>query len=290
MHVKADKVVGNRPDVRRMFSSDRVPLYYQLQGILTDQIESGVFTTGSRLPTEAQLEKEYGVSRITVRQALSAMEEKGLIHRAAGRGTFVNERKVTSGEALQLEGSLDALISLGISTKVKVLSIRRVKASVEEASVLGLEPGADLIRCARIRSYRNEPFSHVVNDLPYEIGKRLTRSDWARSVSQVLQEKLGIPLIEARQSIRASLATGELARLLSTRIGSPLLLVDRVVMTEDSRPVDRVRTSYRSDIFQFNVHLSKDDAHGDWVFSRAGKGLAHPAAKVGRNHFSRIGG
>ena len=85
-----------------------------------------------------------------------------------------------------------------------------------------------------------------------------------------LQEKLRIPLIEAKQSIRASLADAQLARLLSTRIGAPLLSVDRLVMTNDHRPVTRVRTSYRSDIFQFNVHVRKDRANGDWNFKREG--------------------
>ena len=192
------------------------------------------------------------------------MEKESLIRREAGRGTFVQERRVFPMETLQLEGSIDELISLGQTTTVKLLYVRKVKATTPEAKLLGVEPGSDLIRCARVRLHRREPYSHVLNDLPFEIGKRLAKSDWKHSISLALQEKLGVPLIEAQQSIRATLATGPLAQLLSTRIGSPLLTTDRVVMTEAHRPVIRVRTSYRSDIFQFNVHLRKDDAHGHW--------------------------
>src|SRR5262249_50101950 len=158
-----------------------------------------------------------------------------LIRREVGRGTFVNEHRPLE-TALQLEGSMEDLIALVLTTTVKVLSVTMVKASAAEAEVLHIEPGAPLVRCARLRSYRGQPYSHVVNDLPYEIGKRLSRSDWKGSVSRGLQEKLGIPLMEARQSIRASLADAELARLLSTRIGAPLLSVDRVVMTRNGRP------------------------------------------------------
>lgn len=248
----------------RIFASAQVPLYYQLQSILTEQITSGVIAEGQQLPVETQLEQQYGVSRITVRQALAAMEKEGLIRRKAGSGTFVKERRVFPLEGLQLEGSMDELISLGLTTTVKLLYVRTVKATSAEAKLLGLGPGADLIRCARVRLYRRQPFSHVLNDLPYDIGRRLTQSDWKKSVSQVLQDKLGIAMVDARQSIRASLASAELARQLSTRIGDPLLSVDRMVMTNGNRPVIRVRTSYRSDIFQFNVHLHRDNGRGNW--------------------------
>jgi DNA-binding GntR family transcriptional regulator len=106
----------------------------------------------------------------------------------------------------------------------------------------------------------------VVNDLPREIGQQLARSDWKGSVTQVLQEKLHIPLMEARQSIRASLADTEAARVLAVRVGAPLLSVDRVVYTDDGTPVDRVQTHYRSDIFSFTVHQRRDHPEASWAF------------------------
>jgi DNA-binding GntR family transcriptional regulator len=107
----------------------------------------------------------------------------------------------------------------------------------------------------------------VVNDLPQEIGQQLSRSDWKGSVTQVLQEKLHIPLVGARQSIRASLADTEAARLLAVRVGAPLLSVDRIVYTDNGTPVDRVRTHYRSD-FSFTVHLRRDHPQASWAFDR----------------------
>ena len=73
------------------FVSSRIPLYYQLENVLREKITSGTFTGGERLPTEIELIEQYGVSRITVRQALSALAEEGLIDRKQGRGTFVIE-------------------------------------------------------------------------------------------------------------------------------------------------------------------------------------------------------
>src|ERR1700733_15191704 len=88
------------------FVSDQVPLYYQLQTILTEKIQSGNLEVGQRLPTEAELGNLSGVSRSTVRQAISKLEAENLIRREAGRGTFVNERRPFTG-TLQLEGSLE---------------------------------------------------------------------------------------------------------------------------------------------------------------------------------------
>jgi len=249
------------------FISDEVPLYYQLQGILTNKILSGSFAAEQRIPTEADLVQEYGVSRITVRQALSKLEEQGLIRREAGRGTFVNDYRPFAG-TLQLEGSMEDLFSLGLATSVKVVKVLKAPPSAQAMKMLDLPPGSQVIRCTRIRFHHNEPYCQVVNELPFEIGRKLTRADWKGSVSRVLQEKLHIPLLQASQSIRASLADGELARALSTQIGAPLLSVQRLVLSDGNRPVDYVQTHYRSDIFCFTVHFSKEHSQSDWILRK----------------------
>jgi DNA-binding GntR family transcriptional regulator len=244
------------------FVSRQVPLYYQLETVLRQNISSGKWAVGHRLPSEAELGSEYGVSRITVRQALAPLEAEGLLRREAGRGTFVKEAPKFTG-TLKLEGSLDDFISIVKTTSAKVISVEKTQASPEEAGLLGLEPGAAIIRCVRVRSHRSEPYSLVVNDIPYQIGKKLSKVDWAGPISDILQKKLGIQMGDARQSIRASLADVETSRILGIRVGAPLLSVDRVVYTEDGTPMDRVLTHYRSDIFSFTVHLRKGHSLGD---------------------------
>jgi GntR family transcriptional regulator len=239
-----------------LFIYDQVPRYYQLQNILLGKITAGEFAADSRIPTEAALVKEYGISRITVRQALRALENEGLIRREPGRGTFVNEQDSFSG-SLKFEGSLDELISLGLSDSVEILTIGTVLALHTDAEKLGLREGAKIVRCTRLRIRQNQPYCHVTNDLPFEIGQKIRRSDWKGSVSRALEEKLNIPLREAYQTVGASLADSTLARLLSCRVGAPLLSVDRIVYTDRGQPVERVRTHYRSDIFNFTMHLGR---------------------------------
>lgn len=257
------------------FASEEVPLYYQLGSLLREKILSGEFPVDARIPTEAELVGEYGVSRITVRQALSALEKEGLIRREAGRGTFVTDHPPFTG-TLKVEGSLDDIISLGKVTDVRVLDVRTVKAGLLEAEILGLEPGALLTRCRRLRLYHGEPYSYITNEMPHEVGRRVSRKDWKGIILRVLEEKLKIPIRDARQTVRAALADATLARTLRTRIGAPLLAVDRVVMTDGGRPVERVHTFYRSDIYSLTVHLARHAPPGGgivgWSLKRRRKG------------------
>jgi len=249
------------------FFVDRsVPLYYQLANVLSNKIVSGELRAGDRLPTEVELVAEYGISRITVRQALRLLEGEGLIRREVGRGTFVNAYNPFTG-ALKVEGSLEDVISLG-RNPVKVVGISTIKAGPDDAQQLGVDPGSAIVRAVRIRMHHDEPYSHIVNDLPGDIGRRFTRADWKGVVLRVIEEKLGLPLRDAEQTVRASLADARLARLLRVKVGAPLLSVERIVRTEHARVVERVRIHYRSDVYAMKVHLSRGHQEEHWGFAR----------------------
>jgi GntR family transcriptional regulator len=263
---RAESAAQTGRDAAPAFMDRSVPLYYQLANLLTEKIVSHALHTDDRLPTEVELVKQYGISRITVRQALRLLEEEGLIRREVGRGTFVTDYRPFIG-GLKVEGSLEDVISLG-QNPVKVLSVQTVKAGPDDAEKMGIHPGDPIVRATRIRLYHDQPYSYIVNDLPAEIGKRFTKNDWKGVVLKTIEEKLKIPLRDAEQTVRASLADGTLARLLETKIGAPLLAVERVVRTDHGRVVERVRIHYRSDIYAMKVHLSRGD-HPErrWAFA-----------------------
>ena len=242
----------------RPFMTESVPLYYQLGSLLREKIVSGQLAPGSRIPTEAELSQEYGVSRITVRQALAAMEEDDLIRREAGRGTFVTEHAHYT-ETLKVEGSLNDLIFMGQTTSVKLLDVKTVQATADQAAALQVEPKSPVIWCTRLRLHQDEPFSYIVSVLPKEIGKRITSAEWKKgSILRLLEEKLDIPLVDADQTVHATMADAAMARLLETRIGAPLLAIERIVRTVGGKPVESVHTYYRSDIYSFQIHLVRE--------------------------------
>ena len=242
------------------FASSEVPLYYQLGTILREQILSGAYAQGDQLPTEAELVADYGVSRITVRQALKSLTEERLIRREAGRGTFVTGHPSVP-DTLQMDSSIDDLMSMGRTTSVELLDLRQVVATEQDAAAFELSAGSPVMQCTRLRRHHDEPFSYIVNRLPKEIADLFDREDWEQGmILQSIEDRLGVRLRVADQSVRATLADASLARLLKTRIGAPLLSVDRVVRAETGRAVERVHTYYRSDIYSLTVHLTRDRA------------------------------
>lgn len=251
------------------FFSGVVPLYYQLATVLREKILARQYKPEEQLPTEAELVEDYGVSRITVRQAMGKLEDEGLIRREAGRGTFVTDRRPTEG-TLELDQSIDELISMGRATSVELLQLEEVEASVEAAAELGLEAGVPLVRCQRLRKHEGRPYCYIINLLPREIGERIDRRAWTRgSVLQHIEEDLGIPLRIAQQRLRAVLADVRLARWLDTRIGAPLLRVDYVIRTDRGLPVEKAELYYRGDVYSFTLHLMRSETEkGSWALER----------------------
>lgn len=246
------------------FAAQGVPLYYQLATLLRQKIVTGEYPQGERIHSELELVKEYGVSRMTVRQALASLEEEDLIRREVGRGTFVTEHDHAFSGDLELDRSIDDLISMGLATSVTLLELKEVPASPEEAKNLEIEPGAQLIRCKRLRFFRGEPYCYIINHVPAEIGRRIGEHNWKQgSVLKFIERELKVPLRIAKQRIRATLTDAGLARWLKVPVGAPLLLVDYHIRTDQDRPVEMAELYYRSDIYSFTLHLTRSYTEED---------------------------
>lgn len=250
------------------FIESGVPLYYQLATLLRQKIISRDYLPGQRMPPELELVKDYGVSRMTVRQALASLEEDGLIRRQRGRGTFVTDQPPVFSGDLELDRSIDDLISMGQATSVRLLELEELAATPDEAQDLQIEPGSPVIRCRRLRFLGAEPYCYIINHVTPEIGRRIDEDHWRHgSVLKYIEEELGVPLRIAKQRLRATLADPGLAGSLQVRIGAPLLLVDYHIRTDEERPVEMAELYYRSDVYSFTLHLTRSRKNEDEVWS-----------------------
>jgi GntR family transcriptional regulator len=244
-----------------MLKDKAIPLYYQLETILRKKITSGDYSPEVSLPSEDALAKEYKVSRITVRQALSSLEKDGLVIRQRGRGTFISD-KADSLELPRFTGSIEDLVLMGNRTETRVIESVwidppdniRLRLKVKDEKVLRLE---------KVRNIEGVPFSHVFNYLPPQIGKKVPM-DLVKSkpMLMILEDDLGVRATEADQTVEATIADAEVASLLDIRAGDPLLKAERTVYDVKGNPVEYVSVMYRADKYAFTMKLKRKKTDG----------------------------
>ena len=218
-----------RLDEGRMLKKEAVPLYYQLATILRKKILSGELVQGDLLPTEEALVREYGVSRITVRGALSSLGKDGLILRKRGKGTFVAATKIYF-DPLKFTGTIEDLSDMGIKTRTEILDFCVTRASQDITDRLNLPEGSPVVRIKRLRLAEDSPYCYVTNYLPLKIGQQIQlRTLRTKPLLKILQDDLGVPLAKAAMTFEATIADSQLAPLLEVLVGDPLLKIERTI-------------------------------------------------------------
>ncbi|WP_295853559.1 GntR family transcriptional regulator [uncultured Xylophilus sp.] len=232
-------------------------LYAQLRDRLKAEILDGRRPPGDRLPSEAELTAQYGVSRITVRQALNDLQKEGLVVKAHGKGSFVAQPAVAQ-DLTQLRGLSESLAGDGRSVHGRVLAFRQGRARGEVATHLGLAPGTAVMQLQTLRYLNREPLSLNHSWMPQAIGERLARADLAnRDILSIYENELGLAVHHADLSIAAALATATEARWLAVEAGSAVLQVERVVHAADGAALHFEHTVYRADRFRYQLTTAR---------------------------------
>lgn len=261
MAVKLEqKDKGQEPERRshsRLDPTGHVPLYHQIFLILRNRIYGGELSEGDLVPSEQDLTNEFGVSRITARRALNELADAGLVVRERGRGTRVVKRPPAPAVTSSIDGWLENISLMGLSTRAQVLDFSYVAAGDEIAQALELEPGAEVQRAVRVRWLDEKPMSYLVTYVPADIGRQFERADLNAKPLLHLLERAGIDVSSARQTISATLADSEVARALSIHAGAPLIEVRRVVRDRLERPVEYIRVLYRPDLYRFEMSMRR---------------------------------
>lgn len=235
----------------------RVPLYHQLFMIMRGRIYNGEHAVNERLPSEQELCTEFGVSRITAKRALDELAEAGLVIRERGRGTRVVSRPPSPTVTSSIEGWLENISLMGMTTTAKVLSFDYVAASPEAAQALRIEPGTLIQRSVRVRILDGEPMSYLTTFVPEDIGRQYDHDDLNVQPLLHLLERAGVNVTAAQQTISAEVADAEVARALGIQVGAPLIKVVRVVEDNHERPVEFIRILYRPDLYQFEMSMRR---------------------------------
>lgn len=224
------------------------PLHAQLTAVLRSRIVDGAWPPGSQLPTEAELQERYGISRSVVRQALLSLTGDGLVQRGRGRGSIVAPR-----------GELHRLVQRvsGLSTQVPSVTTRVLElAAGRDADAERALGGSDVHLLRRLRSAGGEAVALIHTWLPSGIADRLTADDLTdASLHALLRARLGIGVVSGRRQVRAVGAAPEVAAALGVDEGAPVLVLEGTSTDGSGEPVEVFRTWHRGDRFVFDIDV-----------------------------------
>ena len=235
-----------------------VPRYHQIAEALRARISAGGLTAGQRLDNQRQLAQSFGVTLMTLRQALDLLAREGLITRRHGLGTFVAPPPVDY-DILQFRTLAGDLSAVGEDVATRFLRSRFGRADRRVAQELGLAEGARMFVLERLRLVDGQPLSFQVSHLPAAIGEEAAKADLTVTpLRHVLSFKLGIEITAARETVSAETLPARAARELGCAAGAPCFRSDRVSTDAERRPIVYDRVFIPGDRFRITRQLHYD--------------------------------
>lgn len=236
-----------------------MPRYVGIAEQLIGRIEAGELRPGDRLPPERELSKQLDVNRLTLRQALGVLKDRGLIVQRQGSGTFVAAPKIDRA-AGRLWPFSKGMLRLGYAPRARVILFERRRADLTTAEQLGLRPLAPVYYSHRLRLIREEPVLLEQFSLPVDRFPDLERHDLSgRSLYEIMECEYGATIAHARQSLEPVLATPYEAAALGIEPGAPLMLEQRLTFDHDGTAIEYSKDLYRGDRFRFVTEMAPVD-------------------------------
>lgn len=233
-----------------------LPLYVQIRDNLRRKILEGSYAIHERLPSENEMMHAFGVSRITIRQALRDLHNEGLVFSAQGKGTYVSKPK-TVQNVQRLQGFGEAMAAQGYEATARLLGIRQGKPSKPVTAALGLPLQEEVVEVKRVRYLNREPVCLESSYFPLDIGRRLFSRDLSGDIFPMLENFFGIPLGSAEIGLEAVLADDETQDLLGLKAGEAILRVERLTHDRNGRPIDFEYLCYRGDSFKYQFRVER---------------------------------
>jgi GntR family transcriptional regulator len=237
-----------------------VPLHRRLETTLRGLIQQGQIPTGGILPGELELAAQLGVSRHTVRHALGVLTNEGLLRRERGRGTTV----VSSSPPTLIERSLGAFYAFAWETRARgatqrsyVLERKVLNADPSLAERLQTVAGAEIERIVRVRTADDDPLVLETTYLPRQLSVVLDAATLQQeSVYDVLEQRCGLRVTHARETIRPIVLSRPVARLLHASPNAPAFAVERTTWA-DRGPIEWQESVVRGDRYLYSVDLPR---------------------------------
>jgi GntR family transcriptional regulator len=240
----------------RHLKRDGLPLYLQLERILREKIASGGFSRGDIFPTEQQISGEYGVSRITVREALRALTRDGLLIRRSGKRTLVSKNPFFGAHLAAFE--LVDLIYGGheSETRRELKRLKIIPANLPIAETLRIPPKTKVLEVRCIQYAGEMPLSRVTVTTEFKYGRKIPKERLSQEpIIILLTDICKLQVVEMDQWTTTAQADKGLASDLGMNVGAPIAVVRRVYYDYEQLPIELSVVEYRGDRFRHHLHL-----------------------------------
>ncbi len=227
-----------------------IPAYYQLKSKIMEKINSGEYAENSLIPSEREMSDSLGISRMTVRQALTQLVQEGTLYRERGKGTFVAKTKIAQKNIASFSQTVR---SKGMQPSTKVLRFEKIVAPDNIVEVLELEANSMVYNVKRLRFANDIPVAIEENFIPEKYCPDLDTQDLTKSLCTVLTEEYSFNIQYLENVIEAGKASVEDRELLKITSGTPVLKISSVVHTDSNLKLLYEDSKYRSDEYKYNV-------------------------------------
>jgi GntR family transcriptional regulator len=234
--------------------SSSKPIYVQIAEGVGALLERQVYPAGFVLPAERWFCEQYGVSRMTLRQAMGILDRKGLIESHRGRGTFVAPRRIQKQQQ-ELRSFSEEICLRGGKPMSRVLSFEAIFPATEARDFFGLADKQKVYEIKRLRLKDGAPLALETALVPEKLAPWLDRFDLAKnSLYRILEESYGLKLETSIEEMSAAMPSAAQRKLLELPSGAAVLVVHRKTFTDQAQPIELTQSVYRADLYSAVVH------------------------------------
>ena len=227
--------------------NSKKPYYLQVRDLIQTKIESGELKPDEKLPSETELCRALKVSRTVIRQALTELEQLGLIRKRKGKGSFVSENLIVLASSLFLPDFLWNNEVEQKKTSVKILTKETIPANAQQASVLRINECDPILKIERLYVHNEEPVILAQSLLPARISVHLTDENLLWTTRYLNKLPFAIRFDHADHYLEIAYARKTEAKLLQVSIGMPLIKVTTYSFNKDNTPIAADTTFLRAD-------------------------------------------
>lgn len=231
-----------------------VPIYAQLEEYIKKKIKEGVYLPGGSLPTERELTELFGVSRMTVRQAVTNLVHQGVLYKTHGKGAFVSKEVIE--KKLEIESFSEDMNKRGLVPSSEILHFEKIIPDSQISQKLQLSDNEHVYFLNRLRLANDEPMAIEYSYLPEKFFPDLMKYNLMKcSLYTLMKNEYHVDFKYMKQSIKAVTISKKEAELLLNKSRGFGLLSLRTIFNEDEIPIEYTETIYNPDRYTFNLMI-----------------------------------